>query len=558
MDAARERGDRTEIPKRLFDELAPCVAPVPRDDDGPLADEGQERPRGRRPVHRIPIAERGRGAVLEQVPGAQDVGVRDPDHDVVVGVAAAEVVEQDLAPVEVDDGAIGERAVGRVEDDVGEVGGERRHAGRNAGALGLPEASDHRHAPLVTPDDGRAEDCVAEAVVEVAVRVDDDADAGRAELAQVVEDLACLGRGAARVHDEGGATAEHGDDVLVEECVAAHEDAVADLGPGAAHAANRSGGRRGGLRSACTGGASPMTDAPVVPFEATARMADGTTLRTLRWPPPGDAWATALVVHGLGEHGGRYGNVAAPLTAAGLDVHAYDHRGFGGSAGRRAYVDDWSVYHDDLEERLSALRAEHPDRVLVLYGHSMGGLIATGYVLSDRPRPAPDLLVLSSPALEASIPAWKRSIAGGLTRVVPRMRMSNGELGDQLSHDPAVSAAYVADPLCYPSTTVRLAHEAMLEQARLRKVIAALDRMPMPTYVFHGSADPIVPVSASEAIGRLGNVTRHVHEGLRHETHHESEHEHVIAEVVAWLTSQRPPGIASPPAPAPEAVGAEV
>src|SRR5512141_1756004 len=139
---------------------------------------------------------------------------------------------------------------------------------------------------------------------------------------------------------------------------------------------------------------SPGTGS-VTPSEATARMADGTLLRTLHWGPVGEPWAVALIVHGLGEHGGRYGNVAGPLAAAGIDVNAYDHRGFGGSAGRRAYVDRWSQLHDDLEERLTALGAEHPDLPLILYGHSLGGLVAAGYVLSEQARTLPGLLVLS-------------------------------------------------------------------------------------------------------------------------------------------------------------------
>jgi alpha-beta hydrolase superfamily lysophospholipase len=285
-----------------------------------------------------------------------------------------------------------------------------------------------------------------------------------------------------------------------------------------------------------------MTEAPAPSFTpsiATARMADGTILRTLHWPSPDDPWATALVVHGVGEHGGRYANVARPLVAAGVDVNSYDQRGFGGSAGPRAYVERWSDFHDDLQERLTALRESDPDRPFILYGHSLGGLIATGYVLSERPRPMPDLLVLSSPALEDAIPAWKRSMAGGLVRVVPRMKMSNGGMGDELSHDPAISAAYVNDPLCLDSSTVRLGYEAFAEQARLRVAIDAREAMPMPTYVFHGSADRIVPVSASEAIGRKGNVTRVVHQDLRHETHHEFEHEDVLAGVVGWLEGQR-------------------
>lgn len=285
-----------------------------------------------------------------------------------------------------------------------------------------------------------------------------------------------------------------------------------------------------------------MTETPAVPFTpsiATARMADGTILRTLHWPAPDDPWATGLVVHGLGEHGGRYANVARPLTAAGVDVNGYDNRGFGGSAGPRAYVERWSDFHDDLGERLTSLREADPDRPLILYGHSLGGLIATGYVLSDRPRPMPDLLVLSAPALEDAVPAWKRSLAGGLVRVVPRMKMSNGGLGDRLSHDPAISTAYVSDPLCLDFSTVRLGHEAFAEQDRLRAAIDALDAMPMPTYVFHGAADQIVPVWASEAIGRKGNVTRQVHDDLRHETHHEFEHEAVLAGVIDWLRVQR-------------------
>lgn len=283
---------------------------------------------------------------------------------------------------------------------------------------------------------------------------------------------------------------------------------------------------------------SPGTGS-VTPSEATARMADGTLLRTLHWGPVGEPWAVALIVHGLGEHGGRYGSVAEPLTAAGIDVNAYDHRGFGGSAGRRAYVDHWSQLHDDLQERIDALRAEHPDLPLILYGHSMGGLIAAGYILPDRPRAMPDLLVLSAPAIDAEVPGWKKSMAGALTRVVPRMRMSNGTARDGLSHDPAVREAFYRDPLCQTSSTVRFGHELFEEQGRLRVAIAAIDAMPVPTYVFHGSADPIVPVGASEVLDTKANVTRHVHDGLRHETHHEHEHDHVMAEVVAWLESQR-------------------
>ncbi len=276
------------------------------------------------------------------------------------------------------------------------------------------------------------------------------------------------------------------------------------------------------------------------PSESTTRMADGTLLRTLHWTPPADPWAMALIVHGLGEHAGRYPTVAAALTADGVDVHGYDHRGFGGSAGPRAYVDHWSRLHDDLQERVLALRAEQPSLPLIVWGHSLGGLIACGYVLSPVARPLPDLLVLSSPALDVEMPGWKRKLAGALNGIVPRMRVSNGPLGDGLSHDPAIRDAYARDPLRVGASTVHFGHEAFLEQARVRAAIQAVDTMPVPTYVFHGSDDPIIPVSASAILAGKGNVTRHVHPGLRHETHHEYQHPAVLAEVGAWLEARRP------------------
>jgi acylglycerol lipase len=279
---------------------------------------------------------------------------------------------------------------------------------------------------------------------------------------------------------------------------------------------------------------------PVVPATGTARMPDGTNLRTLHWAPAGDPWAVALIVHGLGEHAGRYETVAAALTAAGIDVFGYDHRGFGGSSGYRAYVDRWSQLHDDLANRLLATRAERPGLPLVMYAHSMGGLVAAGYVLSPEARPLPDLLVLSAPALDADQPGWRKKLAAVLSGVTPRMRLSNGLPDGGLSRDPSVRAKSDADPLCLGSSTVRLGAELFAEQDRVQALLPGLEAMPMPTYVLQGDADPIVPLRATDALATKGNVTRRVWPGLRHECHHEPEQAEVLAEVVAWLRSEVP------------------
>jgi acylglycerol lipase len=276
----------------------------------------------------------------------------------------------------------------------------------------------------------------------------------------------------------------------------------------------------------------------VTPFTATAQMADGTNLRTLHWPADGEPVATALIVHGLGEHAGRYGTVAEALTLAGIDTHSYDHRGNGGSGGPRNHVERWGILHDDLQERLTSLRAAFPDRPLILYGHSLGGLIACGYVLADPVRPLPDLLVLSSPGLGDDLAPWKRSLSARLTNIVPKLRIANGLPDGGLSRDATVEALVAKDPLSSSKSSVRFGAEAFAEQDRVNAALAARGSMPVPTYIFHGSADPIVPVRASAVFEGMDNATRHVHEGLRHECHHEPEHDHVLAEVVAWIGAQ--------------------
>ena len=140
------------------------------------------------------------------------------------------------------------------------------------------------------------------------------------------------------------------------------------------------------------------------------RTRDGLVLRTYVWPADSPR-AHLLLVHGVAEHAGRYAHVGAQLARAGITTHAFDLRGFGGSGGHRAYVDRWPRFYDDLEDRLTEVRVAAAGLPVVLYGHSMGGLIALGYALAEPPRPLPDLLVLSAPAIDATVPEWKRVLA---------------------------------------------------------------------------------------------------------------------------------------------------
>ncbi len=267
------------------------------------------------------------------------------------------------------------------------------------------------------------------------------------------------------------------------------------------------------------------------------RAADGTDILVRDWASdrsaPGRPWASVLLVHGLGEHSGRYEHVGDQMAAAGLDVQAYDHRGNGGSGGRRGHVDRWEQYHDDLAERLAPVRSSADGRPVVLYGHSMGGLIVLGYLLTDRPKP--DLVVLSSPGLDSTIAQWKKSLAPTMSRIFPTLAVPNGIDGSTLSRDPAVADKLAADPLASKSSTARFAAEGLIEQERVRREYAGLT---LPTLVLHGLDDGLVPAQASEILDSLPNVERRTYPGLRHELHNEPEGPAIIGEIIDWIRAK--------------------
>ncbi len=261
---------------------------------------------------------------------------------------------------------------------------------------------------------------------------------------------------------------------------------------------------------------------------------DGESLALRHWEPAGEARASLLIIHGLGEHGGRYERAGGIFAVGGLDTWALDLRGFGASGGRRAYVERLDTWLDDIADRLATLRATA--KPVVLFGHSMGGLIATRYAESDRPQS--DLLVLSAPAVSSTIPAWKRVLVRALGRVAPMLAVKNDLAGSILSRDPAVGLDYVADPLNVHSTTTRLGTVLLGAQA---PAIADLGRIRVPTLVIHGGLDQLVPTASSGVFAGRPGVERRVIDGLRHETFNEPEGPQVVGEVAAWIVSHLPP-----------------
>ena len=256
---------------------------------------------------------------------------------------------------------------------------------------------------------------------------------------------------------------------------------------------------------------------------------DGTELFTRTVTPDAPRY-DILIVHGLAEHSGRWSGPASQFAANGAAVHMLDLRGHGQSAGHEMHVEDFAVFADDVAQ-FAAASAAASGRPWVLYGHSMGGMICTGYLIDER-SPAPNAAVLSAPSLDDEISPVIRSIAKVLGGVAPKMKFPTDVSAEQLSRDPAVGEAYFADPLVHTKATTRMGKSGFAEQARLRNRV---DEIITPTLVFHGAEDPLVPPSASASLTRSSSVQRRLYPNLRHETHNEPEGRQVIGDVIDWI-----------------------
>lgn len=212
----------------------------------------------------------------------------------------------------------------------------------------------------------------------------------------------------------------------------------------------------------------------------------------------GSPRGTVLLVHGLGEHVGRYDALARRLNAWGFAVRGYDQFGHGESDGPRGGLTTAMRLLDDPADMVDATRARmapgQPLVLLVLLGHSLGGLVAARFV-SLHLRPV-DGLVLSSPALDLGLNAMQKLLLATLSHPAPNLRVGNGLDAQYLSHDPAVVAAYLADPLCHDRISGRLARFVANSGPA---TLAEAARWNVPTLLMWAGADRLVCPAGSRA-----------------------------------------------------------
>ena len=266
------------------------------------------------------------------------------------------------------------------------------------------------------------------------------------------------------------------------------------------------------------------------------RTGDGVALATYRWlPGAGRPRAAVIIAHGYAEHAGRYDALATRLVEAGHAVYALDLRGHGRSEGARANVGVFGEYVSDLTRFTEHVREIHPNPPRFLLGHSMGGLVALQTVL-EQPEKV-DGLVLSGPYLSnaARVPRPLLALSGPVSRLFPGLPVQSLDTS-ALSRDPAVVAAYEADPLVYHGKVKARLGREMLQAGAF--VMARADSVRLPLLVMHGGADRLAaPNGSRELYARASSEdkTLKTYNGYYHEIFNDAGKERVVGDLLEWV-----------------------
>ncbi|MBN1316810.1 MAG: lysophospholipase [Anaerolineales bacterium] len=268
--------------------------------------------------------------------------------------------------------------------------------------------------------------------------------------------------------------------------------------------------------------------------ESTFKAVDGLELFYQSWKPEKGKAAVAIV-HGFGEHSGRYSNVVEHLVGKGYDVHAFDLRGHGRSPGKRGHINAWSEYRNDVKSFVEMLAAQKPGQPLFLMGHSLGGLVVLEHLLRS-----PDGLqgvIASGPTVaQTGVSPLIVALSSILSRIVPAMTINTGLDATAVSRDPEVVEAYRSDPLVHSFGSPRLGAEM---QKAMAWTMQHAKEWKTPLLVLYGSADRLVPPEAVRAFYKqvpIADKERIEYEGGFHEPHNDIIHQQVTADLERWLS----------------------
>jgi alpha-beta hydrolase superfamily lysophospholipase len=270
-------------------------------------------------------------------------------------------------------------------------------------------------------------------------------------------------------------------------------------------------------------------------FETEWQTKDGASLYAQAWEPDERPLAIICMVHGLGEHFGRYRHLAKFLTDNRFAYIGSDLRGHGKTPGPRGHVSSFETFMDDIDLLLDQARIRYPGLPVFLYGNSLGGILVLNYCLRRKP----DLrgVIVTSPGLrsaleEQTVKVAFAKIAGTL---LPWLSLPTGLDVNALSRNPEVARAYLADPLVHNRATLRMAKESF---AAIPYIFQHAAEFRYSLLLMHGTADRLVYARGSQEFAEMAknaDITLHLWEGAYHELINEPEQDQVFNKILQWL-----------------------
>jgi len=272
-------------------------------------------------------------------------------------------------------------------------------------------------------------------------------------------------------------------------------------------------------------------------FESKWDGKDGITFHIRGWEPDGKPRALIALIHGLGEHVGRYEHVGKALTDAGYALVGFDLRGHGKSGGVRGHTPSLDAFMQDIRQFFRYLTERYPDIPHFLYGHSLGGLLTLAYAIQYGA--GLNGVMVTGAGLRSALQEQKVKIAMAkmLGSLLPTMILPSGLDAKALSRDPDVVQAYITDPLVHDKTSMGFGKSAL---SAIDLCFARAREFSPPLLIMHGKADKITYPSGSEDFAKFAgetnkDVTLKLWDGLYHEIHNEPEKAEVFKVMIAWL-----------------------
>ena len=271
--------------------------------------------------------------------------------------------------------------------------------------------------------------------------------------------------------------------------------------------------------------------------EARWKSFDGTNLFSQTWQPDRRPRAVINLIHGLGEHSGRYNSWAIKFVEHGFAFRGFDMRGHGQSEGRRGYASAYYKMIRDIESFIEQGRSQFPDIPVFNYGHSLGGNLLLNYIIKQSAQS--NGLIITSPWLELSNPPSRFAllIADIVGSMVPWIVLGNRLKAEHISRDLRVVHAYKSDPLVHDRIGIKFLSQIFDAGIRASMSIYKIN---VPMLVMHGSEDNITSCkTVRNFVRNASDKTTYIEwEGGYHELHNDIDYEEVFDSMLRWLNKQ--------------------